>query len=1303
MVTERFIMKYLFAIGFAFCTFAPVGAAPQGPADWKVEVVAEQPTINYCSVVCCAPDGRVFVAEDPMDMVGPSNQPIDRIMCLHPDGKWTVFADKLYAVFGLVYMDGKLYVHHSPKFSVFDDAGTVGTNRVDLIGCTNPKPWAGMNDHIPSNFRLGMDGWFYMSTGDKGIYGAVGTDGSKAEIHGGGVMRFRPDGTHLEVFSTGTRNHLDVAMNAEDEIFTYDNTDDGNGWWTRLTHMVDGGFYGYPYDYKPRRPYTLWMMGDDGGGSPTGGLAYNEDALPEEYRGNLFMCEWGKGQLVRFLVDRDGGTFKIKRRDVFLSKGSNDFRPVGIAVSPDGMSLYIADWNYGGWSNRTVKAGRLIKATYQGKSQSAPKPDWYVPLATGKPFQTTPASLLHGLRHPAQSVRFVAMRRLAERANADIVASLIKLLSDKKASNEARWSALWTLDRIDGGRTSQSAILAALRSDNASLRRQVARQLGTRGVKEAVPQLLELLAKDSDQSVRFHAATALGHIGDPGAVDGLLASLTETDLFTRYASFTALGRIGRAQPQAWPAIAMGLTSDQKLVREGTLFAFRETYDATAVTALARVAVDSTKSGETRGAVLALLGELSRQRPAWRGQWWGTQPVRSLPPARTETWAGTELALTALREGIGVADPLARQGAGQGMIASNDPQLALALVKHLATEQDAPSRKSMLEALGRARNTDDAFVAAANKLCADFLHAGSMVSDTLLLAATLSKVTPELTAAMLKLASRDLPAGQQIAVLESLARSKSAGVVPALLVNLEHKNAEVRARTVQLLATRRGEAISKALVSALEDKAAAVRKEAAISLGRRKDKAALPALLALVKDGDLSFDAVNALAQMPDVRAVAIYLDGLGSKNSKQREDCGRAIAVIKKDALPLIEERLQRKPALPPSVLLQLQKVYKNVGQAKDSPLFKSAAAEISIDDFIAASLKEKGNRFRGRALFLDAKGVACAKCHRVGKEGGEVGPDLSGIGLKYNRPQLIESVLYPSKQILDGYDVHIIETKNGQVLSGIIRAETGAGITLVDAEGKLHTVKLSDLESNTKSPKSIMPDGLQTNLTIAEFADLITFLESLKEKMPQTAPPAKNSSQALRLSPARQQKPAKVFILAGQSNMEGKAKVALLDYQAQQPATRVFFKHLRKDNGWIERPDVWIKYLEHKGQLTVGYGSPRCIGPELEFGIVVGDHFDEQVLLIKTAWGGRSLFRDFRPPSAGLPALAVLEKLLTDKQKSNPKATLDDVKRSFGASYRAMLEEVRSTLANLKALSPTTPAKATRSPGSSSSRAGMT
>ena len=79
----------------------------------------------------------------------------------------------------------------------------------------------------------------------------------------------------------------------------------------------------------------------------------------------------------------------------------------------------------------------------------------------------------------------------------------------------------------------------------------------------------------------------------------------------------------------------------------------------------------------------------------------------------------------------------------------------------------------------------------------------------------------------------------------------------------------------------------------------------------------------------------------------------------------------------------------------------------------------------------------------------------------------------------------------------------------------------------------------------------------------------------------------------------------------------------------------------------MWIKFLDRKGKLTVGYGSPKCIGPELEFGTVVGDRYDEPVLLIKTAWGGRSLYRDFRSPSAGLPPDAVLEKMLADRRRS--------------------------------------------------------
>ncbi|MFM8272542.1 MAG: sialate O-acetylesterase [Gemmata sp.] len=151
--------------------------------------------------------------------------------------------------------------------------------------------------------------------------------------------------------------------------------------------------------------------------------------------------------------------------------------------------------------------------------------------------------------------------------------------------------------------------------------------------------------------------------------------------------------------------------------------------------------------------------------------------------------------------------------------------------------------------------------------------------------------------------------------------------------------------------------------------------------------------------------------------------------------------------------------------------------------------------------------------------------------------------------------------------------------------------------------------------------------------------------------------------------KPVKVFVLAGQSNMEGHGFVpsdpkrnegkGSLEYVAKQPATADQFKHLRgKDGKWAVRDDVWIHYLERKGQLTAGFGVKEDrIGPELGFGWVVGDAFEEPVLLIKLAWGGKSLAKDFRPPSSG-GEVGPYYKQIVDRTK----AVLSDLKKEFPA-----------------------------------------
>ncbi len=165
-------------------------------------------------------------------------------------------------------------------------------------------------------------------------------------------------------------------------------------------------------------------------------------------------------------------------------------------------------------------------------------------------------------------------------------------------------------------------------------------------------------------------------------------------------------------------------------------------------------------------------------------------------------------------------------------------------------------------------------------------------------------------------------------------------------------------------------------------------------------------------------------------------------------------------------------------------------------------------------------------------------------------------------------------------------------------------------------------------------------------------------------APPAPAASSSA-------QKTLKVFLLAGQSNMEGQAVVDLegRDYNQgrgtlarlmNKPEVAARFGHLRSTNGqWRTREDVWVRYQREHGPLLAGplgfgfsvYGDPHHFGPELEFGHVLGDALDVPVLLIKAAWGGKSLNEDFRPPSSG---------------------------GQVGDYYRRMIQQVRDALANL-------------------------
>jgi len=105
------------------------------------------------------------------------------------------------------------------------------------------------------------------------------------------------------------------------------------------------------------------------------------------------------------------------------------------------------------------------------------------------------------------------------------------------------------------------------------------------------------------------------------------------------------------------------------------------------------------------------------------------------------------------------------------------------------------------------------------------------------------------------------------------------------------------------------------------------------------------------------------------------------------------------------------------------------------------------------------GDPVHGKALFSDVK-VGCVRCHRIQGQGGQIGPDLAGIGTKYGRPSLIEAVLYPSRQIAEGYAQTLVRTSAGSVLAGLVRSETADELTLVDAEGKLHALRKTEIDA---------------------------------------------------------------------------------------------------------------------------------------------------------------------------------------------------------------------------------------------------
>jgi putative membrane-bound dehydrogenase-like protein len=164
---------------------------------------------------------------------------------------------------------------------------------------------------------------------------------------------------------------------------------------------------------------------------------------------------------------------------------------------------------------------------------------------------------------------------------------------------------------------------------------------------------------------------------------------------------------------------------------------------------------------------------------------------------------------------------------------------------------------------------------------------------------------------------------------------------------------------------------------------------------------------------------------------------------------------------------------------------------------FRRKSSTALHEKLTQAALTRAGNIEKGSKLFLNIERTQCLKCHRVGEQGEKIGPDLTGIGNRFSRIHLIESILEPSRTIASSFQTLAITTSDGKTITGVKFAESDKTIEVGDKDGKKHVIMKADIEAQRVEKLSVMPDGLEKPLSNDEFVDLIAYLASLKETHP--------------------------------------------------------------------------------------------------------------------------------------------------------------------------------------------------------------
>ncbi len=613
------------------------------PEGFDLTLFASPPAANYPVYVAAAPNGDLYVSSDGNGSLGrkPHRGRILRLRDTNGDGRAdqvTEFVKDLDSPRGLVWDHDRLYVIHPADVSVFidkDGDGVSDETKTLVKGIAfgfADRP----ADHTTNGLSIGIDGWLYIAGGDFGFMDAVGTDGRHLQHRGGGVIRFRPDGSGLELYADGTRNILEVAVGPTMQMFSRDNTNDGGGWDVRFHSFTGGENHGYPRLYKNFDDEIIKPLADYGGGSGCGAVYLDEPGFPEEWNHAPMSCDWGTGALWKHTVKAKGATFEETEKPKPFIKMT---RPTDADV--DALShVYQASWKGATFDWEGGNVGYIVRVT----------PTGYKPEALPDFDKLSDGDLVKLLETPSHRRRLEAERTLMRRGLSDAtLASLKTLAADTTKPIATRTAALFA------ALSDQKAARALLDSLNppasdgefAVVYARFAAEVATLyGPSASLPKAFAVHASPAFlvQAVRTIAACPGW---SPAAVKSVLAkTLGESDFVVQQTAYNALGKLKAS------AIGFELldASTDPAFRQGALRGLRQIHDPAVVKGLAdRLA--RANDPQVRKGLISALARLHFLDGTWKGDSWGTRPDTRGPYYQPEAWAGSEQVAAALKDAL----------------------------------------------------------------------------------------------------------------------------------------------------------------------------------------------------------------------------------------------------------------------------------------------------------------------------------------------------------------------------------------------------------------------------------------------------------------------------------------------------------------------------------------------------------------------------------------------------------------------------------------------------------------------------